>query len=53
MNRLQKSLVLIAAIALPAAAHSTFAPAPDNLCFASGSTTYRIARYGAARVLRV
>jgi hypothetical protein len=53
MNRLQKSLVLIAAIALPAAAHSTFAPAPDNLCFASGSTTYRIARNAAAPDFRV
>ena len=44
MNRIQKTLVLIAAIAIPAAAHSTFAPAPENLCFASGATTYRIAR---------
>jgi|SRR6478609_8748127 hypothetical protein len=53
MNRLQKSLILIAAIALPAAAHSTFAPVPDNLCFASGSTTYRIARNAAAPDFRV
>jgi hypothetical protein len=53
MNRLQKSIILVAAIALPAAAHSTFAPTPDNLCFASGSTTYRIARNAAAPDFRV
>ena len=34
--------MLIAVIAVPAAAHSTFAPA-DDLCFASGSATYRLA----------
>jgi hypothetical protein len=53
MNRLQKSLILIAAIALPAAAHSTFAPTPDNLCFASGATTYRIARNASAPDFRI
>ena len=53
MNRLQKSLILIAAIALPAAAHSTFAPAPESLCFASGATTYRIAHNAAAPDFRI
>jgi hypothetical protein len=53
MNRLQKSVILIAAIALPAAAHSTFAPSPDNLCFASGATTYQIARNAAAPDFRI
>ena len=47
MNRLQKSLILIAAIAVPAAAHSTFAPVPESLCFASGATTYQIAHNAA------
>jgi hypothetical protein len=53
MNRLQKSLILIAAIAVPAAAHSTFAPAPENLCFASGATTYQIAQNAAAPDFRI
>ena len=53
MNRIQKTLVLIAAVAVPAAAHSTFAPAPENLCFASGATTYRIARNAAAPDFRI
>ena len=39
---MQKTLVLIAALAVPAAAHSTFAP-KDSPCFASGAATYRIA----------
>ena len=53
MNRLQKSLILIAAIALPAAAHSTFAPVPESLCFASGATTYQIARHAASPDFRI
>lgn len=53
MNRIQKTLVLIAVIAVPAAAHSTFAPAPENLCFASGATTYRIARDASAPDFRI
>ncbi len=44
MNRTQKTLILVAAVALPAAAHSTFAPTRETLCFASGATTYQIAR---------
>jgi hypothetical protein len=53
MNRLQKSLILIAAIAVPAAAHSTFSPVPESLCFASGATTYRIAHNAAAPDFRI
>ena len=38
---------------MPAAAHSTFAPVPDSLCFASGATTYQIARNAAAPDFRI
>ena len=41
MDRLRKTLILFAVLAIPAAAHSTFAP-QDELCFASGSATYRL-----------
>jgi hypothetical protein len=53
MNRLQKSIVLIAAIAVPAAAHSTFAPTRESLCFASGATTYQIAHDAALPDFRI
>ena len=53
MNRLQKSLILITAIAVPAAAHSTFAPVPESLCFASGATTYQIAHNAPAPDFRI
>ena len=53
MNRLQKTLIAVAAIALPAAAHSTFVPNKDSLCFASGKTTYPIARNTAAPDFRI
>jgi hypothetical protein len=53
MNRLQKSIVLIAAIAVPAAAHSTFAPTRERLCFASGATTYQIAHDAVAPDFRI
>jgi hypothetical protein len=52
MERIRKSLVLAAVIAVPAAAHSTFAPA-DDLCFASGAATYRLAPNAAAPDYRV
>jgi len=42
MTRVQKSVVLLAAILVPAAAHSTFAPNGGEPCFASGTATYRI-----------
>jgi hypothetical protein len=42
MDRLRKTLILVAVIAVPAAAHSTFAPG-DDFCFASGAATYRLA----------
>ena len=53
MNRIQKTLILVAAIAVPAAAHSTFAPSRESLCFASGATTYQIARNAAAPDFRI
>jgi hypothetical protein len=53
VNRIQKTLILIAAVALPAAAHSTFAPTRETLCFASGATTYQIARNAAAPDFRI
>ena len=53
MNRIQKTLILVAAVALPAAAHSTFAPTRETLCFASGATTYQIARNTAAPDFRI
>jgi len=53
VNRIQKTLILIAAIAVPAAAHSTFAPSKDGLCFASGATTYQITRNASAPDFRI
>lgn len=53
MNRIQKTLILLAAVAVPAAAHSTFAPTKEPLCFASGATTYRIARNATAPDFRI
>ena len=52
MDRIRKSLILLLAIGVPAAAHSTFAPA-DDLCFASGAATYRLAPKAAAPDYRV
>jgi hypothetical protein len=42
VKRVQKTLILAAAIAVPAAAHSTFAPRTDDRCFNSGAASYRI-----------
>lgn len=53
MNRIHKTLILIAAVAVPAAAHSTFAPTRESLCFASGATTYQIARNASAPDYRI
>jgi hypothetical protein len=53
VNRIQKTFILFAALAVPAAAHSTFAPAKQNLCFASGAATYQIARDATAPDFRV
>lgn len=52
MDRLRKSLILLAVIAVPAAAHSTFAP-PEELCFASGATTYKLTPKAASADYRV
>jgi hypothetical protein len=52
VNRIQSTLALIAAIAVPAAAHSNSTP-NSNLCFASGATTYQIAPGAVAPDFRV
>jgi hypothetical protein len=52
MDRLRKSLILLAVIAVPAAAHSTFAP-ENELCFASGSATYKLSQKTSAPDIRV
>lgn len=52
MDRLRKSLILLAVIAVPAAAHSTFAP-DDELCIASGSATYKLSPRSSAPDVRV
>jgi hypothetical protein len=52
MDRLRKTLILLAVIAVPAAAHSTFQPA-DDLCFASGSATYKLSQKAAVPDIRV
>lgn len=53
MNRTRKTLILLAVLAVPAAAHSMFAPAKEPLCFASGAATYQIARDVSAPDFRV
>ena len=53
MNRIQKTLILVAAVAVPAAAHSTFAPTRETLCFASGATTYQMARNASSPDFRI
>jgi hypothetical protein len=52
VNRIAKSLLLVAGIAIPAAAHSAFAP-KENPCFASGTATYRIAPSATAPDFRI
>lgn len=52
MDRLRKTLILLAVIGVPAAAHSTFAP-PEDLCFASGATTYKLSAKSASPDYRV
>src|SRR5688572_2148854 len=52
MDRIRKSLILLAVITVPAAAHSTFT-LNDELCFASGTATYRLAPRAAAPDYRV
>jgi hypothetical protein len=52
MDRLRKTLILLAVVAVPAAAHSTFAP-QDDLCFASGATTFRLAHKSTAPDYRI
>ena len=52
MDRIRKSRILLAVIAVPAAAHSTFAP-EDELCFASGSATYQLSQKASAPDFRI
>ena len=52
MDRLRKTLILFAVIAVPAAAHSTFAP-QDEFCFASGSSTYRLMQQASSPDFRI
>ena len=52
MDRLRKSLILLAVIAVPAAAHSTFAP-EEELCFASGSATFKLSPKASSPDIRV
>lgn len=49
---MRKFLALVVVLGVPAAAHSTFVPAPD-LCIASGAATYRLAPTAAAPDFRV
>jgi hypothetical protein len=53
VTRIRKILILGATITIPAAAYSAFAPRHENLCFASGSATYRIAPDAEAPDFRV
>jgi hypothetical protein len=41
MERIRKTVILLALFAILPAAHSTITP-PESLCFASGSATYRL-----------
>jgi hypothetical protein len=53
---MQKSLALLAVLAIPAAAHSMRAPAPTPpaaLCFASGNTIFRLSADAAASDVRI
>jgi hypothetical protein len=52
VDRIRKTLVLVAVLGVPAVAHSTFAPAP-NLCIASGTATFRLAPTAATPDFRV
>lgn len=52
MDRFRRSLILVAVIAVPAAAHSTFSPS-EELCFASGTATYRLSPKAASPDYRV
>ena len=43
MERIRKTVILLALFAILPAAHSTITPS-ESLCFASGSATYRLCR---------
>lgn len=52
VTRLQKTLLLVFAIAIPAAAQSAFAPKHDA-CFASGTATFQVAPAATAPDFRI
>jgi hypothetical protein len=52
MGKLRKTVILILVAGLPAAAPAFLAPSPD-LCFASGSVTYRLSADGAVPDIRI
>jgi hypothetical protein len=52
VDRLRKTLVLVALVATPVAAHSMFATT-DNLCFASGASTYKLSPKASSPDFRV
>lgn len=53
MNRIGKTLVLLAVVIAPGAAYSTRATPPEGLCIASGSATYRLSPTAASPDYRV
>ena len=52
MERIRKTLILLALFAILPAAHSTITP-PESLCFASGASTYRLEPAAAQPDVRV
>src|SRR5688572_12253678 len=53
MDRIRKTLLLLAIVAVPAAAAHSTLTTPETLCFASGADTYRISHKAAAPDYRV
>src|SRR5581483_4374189 len=53
VTRMNKTLLLLAALAIPAAAHSSFAPNRESLCFTSGAAAYQLTRDGTAPDFRI
>ena len=52
MERIRKTLILLALVAILPAAHSSITP-PESLCFASGTATYRLEPMAAKPDVRV
>jgi hypothetical protein len=53
MDRLPKTLMMLAVLAIPAAGHSTFIAPIEGLCFTSGAATFRLAPTAAAPDYRI